>query len=516
MLAERPGRFPPSTAGGQARRRPLHPGTKELPVNPIFAPPTRRLFGRKASVLALAAVALSAPLARADNLDTSLVKHAPEVMHYLREHHCKNVGILKFRVQKGKQPTSFKVGPLNDNLPGRLEIALCLANKEQSPIGIIHDADHVALVKKLPSYTNPAGKHVLFAQKYRLAWESPPVSPDLFLTGFVTIPPDLKTATVTIEAFGPASTKPSKVVSFPVAVDRSLLVDLNESFQVSSRKLGRRTRGDIDLDEDAVEDASKKDNMQTTAVTSGGGGNLPAGSPIAKNSDEKLLDFQILYDGVPQPVTADPGSPGELHIPEPNENQAVSIAVRSVAPDRIGLVLMVNGVSTLYEEPQQDDVSKNLAWVLDPGRQYVIKGYQQDNKTFKPFRVLSSADSEAVSYCENTGLIHFHIVRSCGSDGPKQIVGHDGATKGDTPASSMNISLRGLSRSALAKGGHTRSLAALKKAYREHSHIGGPRKGRGLLVQDQTVAEGAIRNDQVQNPVHVQTIVVRYYKPKGT
>jgi hypothetical protein len=470
-------------------------------------------------------VAFSAPLARADNLDTSLVKHTPEVMHYLREHHCKNVGILKFRVQKGKQPISFKVGPLNDNLAGRLETALCLANKEQSPIGIIHDADHVALVNKLPSYTHPAGKHALFAQKYRLAWESPPVSPDLFLTGFVTVPPDMKTATVTIEAFGPASTKPSKVVSFPVAVDRSLLVDLNESFQVSSRRLGRHTR-DIDLDEDAVEDASNKDNTQTTAVTSGDGGNRSA-AVAAKNSDEKLLDFQILYDGIPQPVTADPGSPGELHVPEPNENQAVSIAVRSVAPDRIGLVLMVNGVSTLYEEPQQGDVSKNLAWVLDPGHQYVIKGYQQDNKTFKPFRVLSSADSEAVSYCENTGLIHFHIVRSgvlgvidylppTRPDGPKQIAGAEGATKGDTPASSMNISLRGLSRSALAKGGHTRSLAALKKAYRDHSHIGGPRKGRGLVVQDQNVAEGAIRNDQVQNPVHVQTIVVRYYKPKGT
>ena len=62
--------------------------------------------------------------AAADNLDAALVKHAPEVMSYLREHHCRNVGILKFRVKKGNQPVSFKVGPLNDNMVGRLEYAL--------------------------------------------------------------------------------------------------------------------------------------------------------------------------------------------------------------------------------------------------------------------------------------------------------------------------------------------------------------------------------------------------------
>src|SRR5262249_29170727 len=143
-----------------------------------------------------------------------------------------------------------------------------------------------------------------------------------------------------------------------------------------------------------------------------------------------LIEFQILYDGVPQTVTADPSSQGESHIPEPNENQVVSITFRSLVQERIGLVIVVNGVNTLYEEPLHGDVAKNVPWVLDPGITYLIKGYQQDKQTYKPFRVLSPEDSEAIAYNENSGTIQFHVVKSGGADGSKQIAGGDGSTNG--------------------------------------------------------------------------------------
>jgi len=189
----------------------------------------------------------------------------------------------------------------------------------------------------------------------------------------------------------------------------------------------------------------------------------------------------------------------------------VTILVRSLAQERIGLVLMVNGTSTLYE--QQGEPSKCLAWVLDPGRQYMIKGYQQDNQTFKPFRVLSSADSAAAPYNKNTGLIQFHLFRSGAPGGAKSITGKDASSKDDTTGQSMNISLRGLSRASLVKSGHTRSLAALQQAYGVHSRSS--RHNRGLIDVDSNLSEGAIQNDEVKNPVYIQSIAVRYYKPKG-
>ncbi len=42
------------------------------------------------------------------------------------------------------------------------------------------------------------------------------------------------------------------------------------------------------------------------------------------------------------------------------------------------------------------------------------------------------------------------------------------------------------------------------------------KKTRGLVVESANAVAGAIQNDEVKNPVFVQSIVVRYYKPKGS
>jgi len=211
---------------------------------------------------------------KVDNLDTALNAHAQSILRYLRDHHCRNVGILKFRVKKGEQPVSFRVGLLNDNLAERLETALILANTQQPPIGIIHDASHTAASRNLLQYDKPAGQHALFEQEYPLAWGNTLVHPDQFLTGIVRVRSDMKSVTVVVEAFGPKSPKQDKVLEFPVATDRSLLADLNECFHVKSRQLKKHSR-DIDLDEDAAQDAAERDK--------------PANN--TSSSDEKLLAY---------------------------------------------------------------------------------------------------------------------------------------------------------------------------------------------------------------------------------
>jgi hypothetical protein len=75
----------------------------------------------------------------------------------------------------------------------------------------------------------------------------------------------------------------------------------------------------------------------------------------------------------------------------------------------------------------------------------------------------------------------------------------------------MNISYRGLKRSAQ----NTRSLSLLKSAIQEHAHTRPRGKKRGLIMGDNQTVAGSIENDEIQNQVLVQSITVRYYKPKG-
>ncbi|HMF37942.1 MAG TPA: hypothetical protein VKF17_14950, partial [Isosphaeraceae bacterium] len=283
------------------------------PVAMHSSPIARRSFHRGvAPLLVLAVAALAGAPARADNLDAGLLKNGPEVIRYLHDHHCRNVGILKFRVHKAGHPVSFTVGPINDNIVERLENALIVANSTASPIGIIQDASLAAASSKLPRYDNPAGQRALFGRQYPLAWGNSLVTPDLMLTGVVSVRADLKTATVLIEAFGPQSAKQEKVVAFKVDTDRSLLADLNESFQVKSRQIkAKGKRRSIELDEDAVADAADdnaKPKGQTTSEPSSTG-TTSAATVGSQSSEDHLLDYEIRYDGQPQQVTSDPNSP---------------------------------------------------------------------------------------------------------------------------------------------------------------------------------------------------------------
>ena len=426
------------------------------PVAMHSLPIPRRSFRRGiVPLLVLAVAALADAPARADNLDAGLLNNGPEVIKYLHDHHCRNVGILKFRVHKAGHPVSFTVGPINDNIVERLENALILANSTAPPIGIIHNASLVAASSKLPScYENPPGQRALFGRQYPLAWANTLVTPDLMLIGMVSVRPDLKSATVLITAFGPQSARQEKVVEFKVDTDRSLLTDLNESFQVKSRQLKiKGKRRSIELDEDAVAGAAD-DNAKSQSQTAGSTGASKSTATVASQSSaDNLLDYEIRYDGQPQQVTSDPNSPGELHVAEPRENQVVTVALKSRSTERFGVALMFNGKNTLYE--LEGDPNHLQAWVMDPGTSYVIRGFQVDNNTVKPFRVLSDADSAALAYGPNTGLIQFHIYREGGS-GAKNIAGGDPGAKGDPSSQAMNISLRGLNHAASREGRHAR------------------------------------------------------------
>jgi hypothetical protein len=171
-------------------------------------------------------VTASVPAARADNIDLELFKQAPKIMDYVQKQGYRNIGVLKFRVQKGSKPESFNAGPLNVNMASRLENMLILFNNTKQPIGIIHDASQVAVREKVSNdYTLAAGRKSLFEQRFPLAWGKDQVPADAFLTGIVRITNDNRQAQVTIEAFDGKGSDLKKIHEFTVRTDRTILAD---------------------------------------------------------------------------------------------------------------------------------------------------------------------------------------------------------------------------------------------------------------------------------------------------
>jgi len=427
---------------------------------------------------------------RADNLDAALYEQAPNLLQFLKNRQYKNIGVLKFRAQKGNQPLSFRVGPINTNLAGRLENALVLKTDKANPIGIIHDASHVAQEHHLPTYSTDAGMEKLFQTRFPLAWESPAVFADAFVTGTVRASADMKKVTVTIQSFEKKSTKLNEITSFTVEMDRPLLNDLGQGFSLNSRSVKDKKSRALDLE--AAEDAAIRDEA-------------PPSPGSTQPSAEKLIDFQIRYDGKVQPYAPDPNNSGEMMVAEPQKGQRVSFFIRGLAPERIGVVLMVNGKNSLYE--QELEPSKCAMWLPGRGEEVEVKGFQIDQKTIKPFRVLSLAESEAMTYSDNLGLIGVYIFRS-NKDKPPEIVTPGGNTD-LTVSGSRNLSLRSLPSQA----GKSRSLAELQKQLA--SQITTSKKSRGLIGSDQKLEESRIEYFEISNPEQQQALVIRYFKPKG-
>ncbi len=79
----------------------------------------------------------------------------------LKEHGVRNVGVLKYRVKKGDQPVSARIGTLNLDLAARREIALVLATDIKAPLGIIHDASAVTARTPGANHLTEPGRRAL-------------------------------------------------------------------------------------------------------------------------------------------------------------------------------------------------------------------------------------------------------------------------------------------------------------------------------------------------------------------
>jgi hypothetical protein len=305
-----------------------------------------------------------APSARADALDKGLFPQAVKIMKDLRDHGYENVGVLKFRVQKGEAPPSLRAGRLNTSLATRLENALILAEDRAHPIGITRGASAAAAAKDLKAnYDTPDARNRLFEHAYPLAWGKKEVSVNAFLTGLVKVDPEKGQTTVLVEAFDPKNLDPRPVVEFTVPTDRNLIADLGLRFGLAKRVLNTVEEN---LDEEAgrAAFAPPKDKVPDKTTVD-----------VAR-----LIDLQIFYDDEKVQI-----GPDDI-VPPPRPGQKVYFELTS--KEKVGLVLRVNGINTLGFEKEPREIGEYSFWVLDAGKKYRILGFYPGGKKVQQFDVV--------------------------------------------------------------------------------------------------------------------------------
>ena len=411
-----------------------------------------------------------------ETLDAALLKQAPRVLGYLKEHGVRNVGVLKFRVKKGEEPVSDRVGTLNLDLAARLEIALVLATDIKAPVGIIHDASAVAAKTPGANHLTEAGRRALFQARYPLAWGQEQVKPDAFLSGVALISPDLKTVTVSIQSFGPDGGKPREVAQFTATTDPPTLTAAGESFVLTR---GLFDGGQVKLTK-VVETALKVKTGQTA-------------NPV--QSPEAPVALEVLYDGRRVPLET---RGGQTLVREPREGEKVTLVLRKTesTPDRYGVVLLVNGESTLYRERLSPLNCQK--WILSPqDRVITVQGFQTGEGQAEAFRVLSQSESakNVMNYGSDVGTISLIVFREA---------------KGGGEAIALEEEAEDVA--AVSRGAFPAkpplNLAALRFQLRQ----GAGEPSRGLIVQGEQIGAAIRRVEFRPDPTPVMAATITYYR----
>jgi hypothetical protein len=293
------------------------------------------------------------------------------------------------------------------------------------------------------------------------------------------VSPDRKQMTVGILAFGKDTEELDTVARFTASTDAPTLAEAGESFLI---------RGAFDAGQtDVVQEKVIASAVQVKA--------LPETTPLRDPSAPVALE--IRYEGKPVPIEI---REGKAEVREPGEQENVAFVLRKVdrTPDRYGVVLLVNGVNTLYKE--QTAPLHAGKWVLGPDhRETVISGYQTGEKSAKAFRVLSSAESKtnAVNYGPAAGTITLVVFRE------------RKAAVAAPPLDDEGEDLIALSRGALPPE-QLKTLAALKFRLREGAGQG---SSRGLIIEGETIGAATRTVEFQAEATPVMSATITYYKP---
>lgn len=456
------------------------------------------------------------------SVDRGFQEQAPEILNQLKEKGYKNVGVLKFRIKKGNDPISDRVGTLNMFLADRLEMALILANSNNpaKQLGILKKASLSASRIPGASHVSAAGREKLFQADYPLAWGDEQVKPDAFLTGVAQISTDLRKITIGILVFDSSGGPLAKVVTpFEAVTTPAMLGEAGESYSV---------RGAFD---------SARPEMIQAAVAEAAARVKSEGSTHPLADQTTPVSLEIKYDDKVIPLEF---KNGKAFVAEPQQGQKVTLVLKRTehATGRLAVVVKVNGENTLERQRLRDVECRK--WVLEPGAAPIpIEGYQIDQNHAERFEVLSDALSASteMNYGADVGMISMSVFREKGalpesappksSDAPKpdppkpespKLAKQDpsGPPAGspgppaDLPADTAE-DLAALSRGVYPTG-KAKNLAALKRQLRE---AGRDSESRGLIVQGQQVQNEVRRVQFDLDPTPIQSAAILYYSAKS-
>jgi hypothetical protein len=416
-------------------------------------------------------------------LNRALVRQAEPVIKLCQKRGYKNVGVLKFLATKDNKSFNDNVGPLNLLLARRLEIAMILQNDRLAPVGIAVDANTVAAGLKGASYLKKDERAHLFDAEYSAAWGGQKVKPDAFVTGAVSISPDLRTLSITLMMFDRENNtledlaKLKLIPAFQAAMLPSYLSEVGETFLL---------RGAFDPETTIPEKGVEQALTTAVAVKQ-----QTEKHPVAQKAVPVTLT--VKYDG--QPVTLEMRD-GEAFLPEPKDGQKVTMELsRDGSKERYGVVLKVNGENTLRRQRLPDLECRK--WVLDPGDPTLtLKGYQVDQKTIQEFRVASAVESKEreMSYGPHVGTISMSVFR-------------------ETKArQKLDLSTEGQFASLVSRGEVAKTKTppddydALKTSLLEDAN-------RGLIVEGEQVPGNVITVEFTPDPTPIMCLTLIYYRP---
>ena len=433
-----------------------------------------RVFGRTI-LLALASIGAVFNQIHAAPLDRQLLQHAPVVLRYCQAKGYKNVGVLKFRVKKGRSAVTDNVGALNLDVANQLELALVLANRVQQPLGIIRNASAVAATIRGANHLVAEGRPPLFSRRYLLAWGSEEVTPDAFLTGVIFVSDDLRKLAVGILAFDRQHPM-ERIVEFDAEVDPFDLIDVGESYLV------RGALGD--------------DEQQLAQVVMSANEVRANEQPHPLKDPGAPVELEVRYDDSPVPIEV---RGGQAFVREPREGEQVSFVLKRRQSDqaRYGLVLKVNGLNTLHKERLPE--LECHKWVLEPDlKEITLVGFQLTDDEVEAFKVLSRAASKGreMDYGADVGTISLAVFREGEVSQPPA------TDLLDDVADDMAV----LSRERFPLT-IPRNLPALQAQLRNDAV-------RGLITEGE-VMHGRTRTVSfTPHPIPVMSVTVTYYRPQ--
>lgn len=463
-----------------------------------------RLTSTRALALLVAAAACVPTSARADQVDKKLDAAMPGVVAQLKKKGYKNVGTLRFSVkQPGKQATYATV--MSGSLATRVENMLVIHGGPKSDyLNVIRDASKTARDGKVGAWpTAVAERRKLFNLDYPLAWVSPKVKADAFLTGQAELSKDMRTTTVKLQVIDRKTAAISDLATVKAETGVQVLRDLGISYELGARSRSRMiakrsTSRDINrLTMNLIGGKKRSDDEGGSGSSDdGGSGGATGGDPDpsdGKTGDEVKptnlgeVTVEMELDGKKVEFTPNSaeGDNAKLKIESPKPGQAIAFRLRNNSEKRRAVVIHLNGVNLINQQPNEPESCGKF--ILEP------KGQPKSSTLVKGFVMVEGGEGE-----DKPGAIHIVPFKVLTGEeaktrrdalGPKSgridvFVFEEGEGAG---SSDMQVSLRGLPRRQEQKARQSRDsyrLALARSAGKKIEVRGKGATARELIVDD--------------------------------